>query len=203
MHNTMFNGQLAGLVAMDTIATRPHSYGLGPLEYLRGELLLLDGHCYVSHATSDSTMVVQERSDVKAPFFVQQQVKEWRIVVLPDSVTDLGRLDTFLTAWAKDRPDAFAFRLTGRLADARLHVVDLPPGSAVRSPDDAHQGQKSYALKEPDAELLGLLLHQAQGRVYPPRHNIHVHLITTGRQWMGHLEDMHMDPRRVVLYIAE
>jgi acetolactate decarboxylase len=112
-------------------------------------------------------------------------------------------LDSFLSAWAKDRPDAFAFRLTGNLAEAHLHVVDLPPGREVHSPDDAHEGQKSYVLKDLDAELLGFFSTRHKAVFTHHDTNIHLHLITIDRKWMGHLEGMHMDPRRVVLFVPE
>ena len=57
MRNTMFKGQLAGLVQLDSLAS-PGTYGIGPLEYLRGELLLWDGHAYVATAVGDSAMTV-------------------------------------------------------------------------------------------------------------------------------------------------
>ena len=47
MRNTMFNGQLAGLILLDSIA-EPSTYGIGPLAHLRGEVLLLDGIVFVS-----------------------------------------------------------------------------------------------------------------------------------------------------------
>src|SRR5690606_26975183 len=72
MRATMAHGQLAGLIQLDSIAS-PGYYGVGPLEYLRGELLLLDGQAYCATAITDSTMQVDLRPAARAPFFVHQR----------------------------------------------------------------------------------------------------------------------------------
>jgi acetolactate decarboxylase len=95
MRNTMFNGQLAGLIDLDSLAV-PGTFGIGPLEYLRGEVLVLDGNVYISTVDDPGSMLVVKDEAAKAPFFVHQRVKEWQEVQLPDSVADLAGLDRFL-----------------------------------------------------------------------------------------------------------
>ncbi len=70
MRNTMFNGQLAGLIDLDRLAV-PGTFGIGPLEYLRGEVLVLDGNVYISTVDGSGSMLVIKDEAVKAPFFVQ------------------------------------------------------------------------------------------------------------------------------------
>lgn len=201
MRNTMFNGQLEGLISMDSIA-RPGVYGLGPVEYLRGELLVLDGHCYVSTVTSDSTMRVEERRDVSAPFFVQQRVDAWTPVALPDSVTDLAGLDAFLTAAYGALGIPFAFKLTGTFKDVDVHIVDVPPGTEVHGPEDAHRGNKSYHITGAEAEAVGFFSTRHKAVFTHHDTNIHVHAITTDRRWMGHVEALLFDPRAVRLEVS-
>lgn len=201
MRNTMFNGQLAGLIGMDSIRT-PGTYGLGPLEYLRGELLVLDGHCYVSTATSDSTMRVDERRDVSAPFFVHQRVKGWMPVALPDSVTDLARLDAFLTVGYGALETPFAFKLLGIFKEVDVHIVDVPPGTDVHGPDDAHRGNKNYRISGAEAEAIGFFSTRHKAVFTHHDTNIHVHAITTDRGWMGHVEAITFDARAVRLEVA-
>lgn len=201
MRNTMFNGQLAGLIAMDSICG-PGAYGLGPLEYLRGELLVLDGHCYVSTATNDRTMKVVERRDVSAPFFVHQRVERWIPVELPDSVDDLAGIDAFLTAayGALDMP--FAFKLKGIFKEVHVHIVDVLPGTEVHGPDDAHRGNKGYRVSGAEAEAIGFFSTRHKAVFTHHDTNIHVHAITSDRTWMGHVEAISFDARAVRLEVA-
>src|SRR5690554_4068518 len=60
MKNVMWKGQLNGNINLDTIANKTNLYGLGPVEYLAGEILIIDGKSYKSTVTSDSTMKVEE-----------------------------------------------------------------------------------------------------------------------------------------------
>ena len=200
MRNTMFNGQLAGLVKLDSIA-HPHAYGLGPMEFLKGEILLLDGHVLTSTVSNDSSMRVQELAGAKAPFFVHQTVDAWRTVTLPDSITDLDRLDAFLVAHAGAGEAPFAFRMVGRIQQAEIHVVALPEGAAVHSPEDAHQGQRSFALKDMDCELIGFFSTRHKAVFTHHDSNLHVHLSTQDRRFMGHLDSVHFDPRLTTLYL--
>src|SRR5690554_5335960 len=72
MKNVMWKGQLYGNIHLDTIANKTNLYGLGPVEYLAGEILIIDGNSYKSTVTSDSTMKIEETYDIKARFLVTQ-----------------------------------------------------------------------------------------------------------------------------------
>lgn len=69
MKNVMWKGQLYGNIHLDTITNKTNLYGLGPVEYLAGEILIIDGKSYKSTVTSDTTMKVEETYEIKAPFF--------------------------------------------------------------------------------------------------------------------------------------
>ncbi len=187
MKDVMWKGQLEGRISLDTLDQR-HLYGLGPLEYLAGEILVLDGKAYRSTVTSDSTMKVEESSAVKAPFFGYARVDSWIESALPDSVHALDQLEAYLDQQTKDRTRPFLFRLTGTIDTAVIHVVNLPKGQAVRSPDDAHQGQVNYTLVNRDAEILGFF--STEHKAIFTHHDtwLHLHLITTDRKQMGHLD---------------
>jgi hypothetical protein len=169
MRNTMFNGQLSALVGMDSVAA-PGVYGIGPLAFLRGELLVVDGRCYVATATSDSSMQVVERSDAGAPFFVQQEVHAWRPVALPDGVTDLRSLDGFLTAEFGALQAPFAFRMSGVFRSVQLHLVAVPPGTEVHGPGRCPCAQQELPVEQQRCAGHRLLLHEAPCGVHAPRH---------------------------------
>jgi len=201
MRNTMFNGQLAGLIAMDSLQTTG-TYGSGPLEYLRGEILVWDGVPFVSVATSDSSMDLSIRPAAKAPFFVHARVKGWQSIELPDSVVDLATLDGFLTNILSFRNTPVPFKLTGVVELAEVHVVDLPAGSEVRSPDDAHLGRKSFTRKEVQADLLGFFSTRHKAVFTHHDTNIHVHLIDADRKWMGHVDRLRLELSAMRLFVA-
>lgn len=42
MRNVMWKGELAGIIQMDTISDKKGLYGLGPIEFLGGEVMVMD-----------------------------------------------------------------------------------------------------------------------------------------------------------------
>lgn len=201
MRNTTFNGQLAGLISMDTLA-RPGVYGLGPLEALQGELLVVNGRVFVSKVALDGTVQVTENSSVRAPFFVHAHVQAWDTVPVPDGVHDLHTLDAWLTQWAATRPDPFVFRLRMEVDSAHFHIMDLPTGTSLNGPEEAHTFARPYALRHMDCELVGFFSTHHKGVFTHHDSNIHVHLITEDRQQMGHLETLRFGAGQRLLLVG-
>lgn len=201
MRNTLFNGQLAGLIQLDSIA-KPGTYGIGPLAYLRGEVLLFDGLVFVSEVEKELGMHVVQRTEVRAPFFVHQHVAEWTTVELPDSVVNLPSLDAFLTARYARAGEPFAFRISGVIASADVHIVDVPRGTEVNGPDDAHRHNKHYHTEGRAMDLIGFFSTKHKAVFTHHDTNIHVHAITAERDWMGHVEQVRFDPDKCQLLIA-
>ena len=190
MKNVMWKGQLYGSINLDTIANKTNLYGLGPVEYLTGEILIIDGKSYKSTVTSDTTMKVEETYDIKAPFFGYANISKWTEQTLPDSIQTIQQLETYLDIVTKNSPRPFMFKLTGTVEQATIHIVNLPKGSKVSSPDEAHQGQKNYELKNAQAEIIGFFSTEHKA-IFTHHHTyLHMHLITTDRQKMGHLDEV-------------
>jgi acetolactate decarboxylase len=198
---TMWEGQLSGLVAMDTLAV-PGVFGLGPLEFLQGEITVMDGRSFISYIENDSTVVVEEQAHVSAPFFVHQHVSEWDAVVLGADVVDLPTLDAFLTKRYAGREAPFFFRLQGNVTEATAHVMDVPPGTTINGPDDAHASQKHFTVNDAEVELIGVFSTQHKTVFTHHDSNIHVHLVTTDRTLMGHLDRLLVDPAEMRFEVA-
>jgi acetolactate decarboxylase len=201
MRNVMWQGELAGSIDLDTLTDRSGLYGLGPLSYLRGELLVSDGRAYVSRVESDSTMTVEETFAATAPFFVYGRVHDWETVALPDTVTDLRTLAAYLDQRTRDRPRPFAFKLSGPVTEAQIHVQNLPPGTTVSSPAEAHQGQVDYLVRDTPAEIVGFFSTAHQGVFTHHDSFVHAHLITADHQWMGHLDAVTFPAGGLKLYL--
>jgi acetolactate decarboxylase len=201
MMNVMHQGELYGTINLDTISNKEHLYGLGPVEYLKGELLIIDGKSYKSTAAANGSIKMEETFKAKAPFFVYANVDKWKEVSLPDSVQTIPQLENFLDQSTKNHSGPFAFRLTATLDKGELHIVNLPAGTAVHSSEDAHQHQLSLKLKKQSAELVGFFSTEHKGVFTHHDSFVHIHLITTDRKKMGHLENMMIKKGTAKLYI--
>jgi acetolactate decarboxylase len=190
MKNVMWKGELEGRINLDTISDRNGLYGVGPEQYLEGELMIVDGTSYVSRVTSDSTMYLEETYAVSAPFFVYGHVREWQSIVLPDEVKTLQDLEAFIDENTKDYKRPFAFQLRGLVSSALVHVQNLPQGATVSSPEEAHQGQVTFPVEQEQAHIVGFFSTEHQGVFTHHDSYLHMHLMTVDRPIMGHLDDL-------------
>jgi acetolactate decarboxylase len=201
MSNVMHKGQLTATINLDTLSHKAHLYGVGPLENLAGEALLLDGHGYESKMINDSTMKVTETFSMKAPFFVYTQVDPWQEVEVPDSLSTLPELEKFLDEITQKYPRPFCFRLAALADTAVIHVVNLPKGKKVHSPEDAHQGQREFVLTNKTVEMVGFFSKEHQGVFTHHDSYVHIHLITFDKRLMGHLERFVLRPHSAILLL--
>ncbi len=194
MRNVMMKGQLYGTISLDTIANKTHLYGLGPIEYLTGEILILDGRAYKSTIKNDSTMLVEESFDLKAPFFVYANVDNWNDQVLPDSIETIPQLEQYLNKIFIGKHSPVAFRIEGTVKSASIHVVNLPAGSKVQSPQDAHVGQVGFKIENENVTIVGFFSLKHKSIFTHHDSYLHMHLITSDKMKMGHLDKLQLKP---------
>ena len=199
MKNVMWKGELNGSIRLDTISDKKGLYGLGPLSYLTGELMIKDGKSYVSKVTSDSTMKVEKTFDASAPFFVYANVTEWNKVELPPNVKSIQDLEKLILEKSEGKKQPLAFKVTGKIAKAKIHIQNLPKGTRVSSPDEAHQGQTNYEISNEESEIIGFFSKEHQGIFTHHDSFLHMHLITKDESKMGHLDELEIDQMKLYL----
>lgn len=201
MKNVMWKGQLHGNIQLDTIANRTNLYGLGPVAYLSGEIVIIDGKSYKSTVVSDTTMKVEVTYDIKAPFFGYANISKWTEQNLPDSIQTIRQLEEYLEQVTKDSSRPLMFKISGTVEQATIHIVNLPKGSTVSSPEEAHKGQKSYELKNEQSDIIGFFSTEHKAIFTHHDTYLHMHLITTDRQKMGHLDEVMFKKGAMKLYL--
>lgn len=202
MKNVMKKGELTGSISLDSLAEKG-VYGLGPVEFLKGELLLLDGKVFKSSVVDEDSMQVKKHSSVKAPFFVYSEVEKWKSVSIPSWVNSLESLEDFLDKLTPENADAFAFRLKGKINSADIHIVNLPEGRKVSSPKEAHEGITDYKLNDKEIEILGFFSRKHQAVFTHHNTFMHLHLITKDEKQMGHLDEIEFKANNIKLYLPE
>ncbi len=201
MKNVMRKGQLHGNIYLDTISNKKNLYGLGPVEYLAGEIIIIGGHSYISTVLSDSDMLVEETYEIKAPFFGYANIGEWLELDLPYDVQTIEQLEMFLDKNTKSSPRPFMFKLSGIVEHASIHIVNLPKGTKVSSPEEAHKGLVSYTLNNEASDIIGFF--STDHKTIFTHHDtyLHMHLITADRLKMGHLDEVILGKGSIKLYL--
>ena len=201
MKNVMWKGELEGIINLDTITNKEGLYGLGPESFLRGELLINNGKSYISKVTSDSTMTVENSFNASAPFFVYGNISEWEEVLLPSNVKTIQELEKFIDEKTANFKRPFTFKVIGQVESAIIHIQNLPKGTKVSSPTEAHQGQINYKLKNENVEIIGFFSKEHQGIFTHHDSFLHMHLITKDESKMGHLDKLEIN--KMALYLPK
>jgi len=195
----MWNGVLGSSISLDTISEKKGLYGIGPESYLTGELLINNGKSYISKVTSDSTMIVEKRFNVSAPFFVYANVNKWTETELPKTIKSIEELEKFIDKNTLEYKRPFVYRLTGKVSEAIIHIQNLPKGTKVSSPKEAHQGQINYSLKNENVEIIGFFSTEHKGVFTHHDSYLHMHLISKDEQKMGHLDQIEIEKMKLYL----
>ncbi len=202
MKNVMWEGQLYGTINLDTIKDKTNLYGIGPVEYLSGELMIVEGKSYKSVVVSETDMKVEETYDVKAPFFVYSNTSNWKEYELPKKIITSEQLVNYLIKLNKNSDKPFTFKLVGSIDRATIHIVNLPKGSVVTSPDEAHKGQVNYNLDQENVTIVGFFSTRHKAIFTHHDTFIHMHLITDDKTKMGHIDDINFKKGTMKLYIS-
>ncbi len=199
MRHVMHKGLIGGAVSVDTLK-QEHLYGLGPTEYLGGELMLLDGTYYIATVGSQDQLQVHKGTNAKPPFFVYANINSWKEQHLPDSISTIAQLENYLDAIAGAKP--FFFKVKGQVDSAMIHNVNLHAGVEVHSPDDAHQDLIQFPVGAESITLLGVYSTEHAGVFIHHDAHTHIHLITADEKAMGHLDDLWLQPGATI-YLQE
>lgn len=193
MKDVMWKGELDGKISLDTISNKKGLYGLGPESFLMGEILINNGTTYTSKVLSDSTMIVEKNAKTSAPFFVYANSTDWKTIKLPETVKSISDLETFITSQSKNSDTPFVFKLSGTVNSAEIHIQNLPKGTKVSSPKEAHQGQINYMLENEAVDIIGFYSTKHQGVFTHHDSFLHMHLITKDEKKMGHLDNIQLE----------
>lgn len=201
MKNVMWKGELGSSIDLDTISNKDGLYGLGPVSYLTGELLINNGKSFVSRVASDSTITVETTLKISAPFFVYGNVTEWYKIELPGNVKTIQDLEKFIDDKTTNFKRPFAFKIIGDVSSAIIHIQNLPEGTKVSSPYEAHQGQINYNIENEAAEIIGFFSTEHKGIFTHHDSFLHLHLITKDESKMGHLDELEIG--QMTLYLPK
>jgi acetolactate decarboxylase len=188
MSNIMQKGNLSAYADLDTMQ-KDGLYALGPVENLKGEIIVLDGKVYVTSKSGDS--LVNRDKSPKAAMLVYSYVSEWQKLEKKVAVSGLEELQKFIELTAKDAGvdvnQPFVFKLEVRAKELKYHIIDWEEGQEHTM--DNHK-QFAYVKMEQGQEfvLLGFYSNKHHSVFTHHSTNIHVHVLNKKTGEVGHLD---------------
>lgn len=201
--SNMSKENFAPHINLDTVSTKTHFFGMGPLGRMQGEITVLNGKPFGASVNEKGEGIVQENWAIEAPFFVYANVAKWKKNSFNAQINNLDDLQKTVAQIARqkgfDTQQPFPFRLEGNIAALTTHIV-MP-----RSPEvagyQANKKQVDYDLVNQKGELLGFYSEKHQG-IYTHKDSfIHVHFISKDKKTMGHVDKIKDENSKMTLYL--
>jgi acetolactate decarboxylase len=178
---TIMNGKLAAALDLKTLADRPHLYGLGPIEELRGEVTIADSRPALARVAPDGTVEVTRSFDAGVPFFVWAEVPRWIERPIPSKVRSFEDLERFVPQAAKaaglDAEKPLPFLVSAREDLIEYHILNRI-GDAPHNMEEHKKIQIKFELATVEATIVGFHSTKHRGVFTPGDSNIHIHFQT-------------------------
>ena len=201
MRDVMWKGDLKGKIATDSLNSK-ETYGLGPIEFLKGEIVVFEGQSYVSKVVDSISHEVNKVPSVSAPFFVYSTNSDLKVVELTPRNYSLKKIEEHIDSVYKYYDQPLLIRIDGVFNKMKLHSVNLPYGNTVSSPDEAHQGLTQYDFKNISGSLIGFFSRNHKAVFTHHDSFFHAHFISDDREVLGHIDELNLDSSQIKLQVS-
>lgn len=197
LHNMMHKGDLSAKANLKDYENIKGFYGLGAVENLKGEILILDGVPYISSCEmKDSVKVntLKNTFDTKAALFVYTQVNNWIDIKIPFDVQTFQQLENFIhyeaihQGFDIDKP--FPFLLEGNFDSFDWHVIDWKEGDNEHSHEKHIQAGLHGTKHNTEGIVLGFYSTKHHAIYTHHTTNMHLHIKTDDNKLVGHVDDL-------------
>jgi alpha-acetolactate decarboxylase/formylmethanofuran dehydrogenase subunit E len=190
---------------LDTLADKSNLYGMGPYDRMKGEIMVIDGKPFFASAFVEGKAVVSQSWNIRSPFFVYSNVKDWEEFNLSGPINSVLELQEKVAAIAKnkgyDLNEPFAFRVVGHFDKMSTHIV-TPRNSEVEG-YRKNVNSQIFTIDNTSGELLGFYSEKHQGIFTGPKSFVHIHFLKDDQTFMGHLNEIMTRDTTFKLYLPK
>ena len=202
MSDVMWKGDIAGKISTDSLSD-DNAYGLGPIEYLSGEVLLFEGQTFISKVTDSINHQVIRTNSIKAPFFVYSKHSDLMDIPVAPSKFSLKSTEHLIDSIYADYDYPLLVRIDGVFQDLTIHSVNLPEGSSVSSPDQAHEGLTKYDYKNISGSIICFFSRNHKAIFTHNDSYFHAHFISDDLSVMGHLDSVSFNSKEATFKVSK
>src|SRR6056297_2321673 len=166
-------------VWLDTLPDKSNLFAMGPYDKMKGEITVFKGKPFFASAFTEGKAVVSQSWDIRSPFFVYSNVKDWEEFQLMGTIG----------------------RIAGEFDELTTHIV-TPRSPEIEGYKADIKSQK-FILKNTPGELLGFYSEKHQGVFTGSTSFVHVHYIKDDQTFMGHLDEITTANKALKLYLPK
>ncbi len=188
-------GDLSAAVMLDTLP-QENLFAIGPVENLRGEILVWDGKPFKAAMMDDKKQPYVEKAPagLKAIFLVYANVPAWDTIEIKEPVASMQALETIIGKMAHahgtDTSQAFPFLLYGKVAKGLGHIQFLDTTITKITPTVGDDAKVLLPFENQKAQFVGFYSHHHK-RVFTHHDTfIHIHYRLYTKYHAGHLDEV-------------
>ena len=199
----------------DVVAQNPHTYGIGVLDGIIGELFIKDSVARVGWFDGMTYRLDEVQPDQTTCFMVSAAVPQWIPVRVPDDVLTFAALESFIgevavaAGFDPEGGEAVPVRLEAFASTLKWFIVN---GEGNLKPDPFQsfvRNVRKGGLDDVQLDCLGFYSPTHKGKASNPNAALHMHFITdtrnadgTSSPFVGHLDDdIDIAPGSATLYL--
>ena len=201
MRDVMWKGDLRGRIATDSLNNK-ETYGLGPIEFLKGEIVVFEGQTFVSKVIDSVSHQVTKIPSVRAPFFVYSTNGDLKDVEFTLENYSLKEIEEQIDSVYKNYDQPLLIRIDGIFDNIKVHSVNLPEGKKVSSPEEAHQGLTQYDFKNISGSLIGFFSRNHKAVFTHHDSFFHAHFISDDLEVLGHIDETDFNSSKVTMKVS-
>jgi len=186
----MHEGKTEGQIRLDKLVPGPHTFAVGALAGLRGEITIMDDNVWLAVPDGDGAKEENVMGAAEAALLVVARVAVWRDVTVEKDIP-FHQVDSSVAAFAHrsgvDTSQPFPLLIRGNFDDLQWHVLNGAPST----PGDHHQHHLAGAVKgkvNVRGTLIGFFSGRHEGIFTHRGQKTHFHVHAEGSQAMGHVD---------------
>jgi acetolactate decarboxylase len=191
--------QVDASILIDTIKAK-NLYALGPVENLRGEIIIWNNNAFVAALTEDGQPYVQKNvKNLKAIFLVYADVDQWDTILLRETqINSIADLETLISRAAHnqniDTSIAFPFQIYARASNGHGHIMFKDTSATEITTEVLEKARTENSFTDQYIQMLGFYSQHHQSIFTHHNTYLHIHYRLRNKYQAGHLEHLKLDP---------
>jgi len=179
-------------IMIDSIKGK-HLYAIGPVENLRGEIIVWDNKPFVAAITEDKRPYLQKNvKQLKAIFLVYADIEKWDTVLLTNKISSLKELEKAITNAAylhgTDTSTAFPFLILGKVKEGTGHIMFKDTSIIDITPAALKEANHKNTFNNQLVQMLGFYSQHHQTIFTHHDSFLHIHYRMANKYQAGHLD---------------
>jgi alpha-acetolactate decarboxylase len=202
MHAVMLEGKTEGRVELAPLQADARLVGIGALEGLAGEVVLLDGVAWCTRSGELGTLETHAGAEkgAKATLLATARVSQWFALPVAAELPFSG-IEAFVAQAAREHglahTETFPFLIEGSFHDVRAHVLHGSCPYMGKSPPGTEPVRRVLPLAK--GRLVGFYTELAPGTLTHMGEKTHVHLLVKeGESIVAHVDELRIDAGAVL-----